>query len=61
MAASASAELQELLSRVALHDRAAFRRLYDATAPYLLGVALRIVKHKWIVIHSADSQIRRQA
>ena len=43
---SAPADLQELLGRVALHDRAAFRSLYDATAPYLLGVALRIVKHR---------------
>lgn len=31
---------------MALRDRAAFRRLYDATAPYLLGVALRIVKQR---------------
>ncbi len=40
------AQLQQLLSRVALGDRAAFRRLYDATAPSLFGVALRIVRNR---------------
>jgi RNA polymerase sigma-70 factor, ECF subfamily len=40
------AELQALLSRTALGDRAAFRRLYDATAPSLLGVALRILNRR---------------
>jgi len=43
---SASTELPELLARVALRDRAAFKRLYDATAPSLFGVALRIVKQR---------------
>jgi RNA polymerase sigma-70 factor (ECF subfamily) len=41
-----SAELQHMLSRVALGDRAAFRRLYEATAPSLLGVALRILRQR---------------
>jgi RNA polymerase sigma-70 factor (ECF subfamily) len=39
-------DLQQLLSRVALGDRTAFRRLYEATAPSLMGVAMRIVKSK---------------
>jgi len=39
-------ELQHLLGRMALGDRAAFRRLYDATAPSLFGVALRIVRQR---------------
>lgn len=35
-----------LLARVALGDRAAFRALYDSTAPRLLGVILRIQRHR---------------
>jgi RNA polymerase sigma-70 factor (ECF subfamily) len=42
----ASPELAPILARVALGDRAAFRRLYDATAPSLLGVALRITRDR---------------
>lgn len=41
-----TADLQQLLSRVALGDRLAFRRLYDATAPSLFGVALRILRQR---------------
>ena len=41
-----SADLQQLLTRVALGDRVAFRHLYDATAPSLFGVALRIVRQR---------------
>lgn len=37
------AALQQLLARVALHDRKALRELYDATAPRLLAVALRVL------------------
>lgn len=40
------AHLQALLSRTALGDRAAFRQLYEATAPSLLGVALRILNRR---------------
>lgn len=36
--------LSRLLSRVALHDAAAFRTLYDATSAKLFGFALRILK-----------------
>ena len=42
----APGDLQQLLARVALGDRAAFRQLYDATAPSLFGVALRIVRQR---------------
>ena len=40
------ADLRALLARVALGDRSSFRRLYEATAPSLLGVALRILKDR---------------
>ena len=46
VAAADPAELQALLSRTALGDRAAFRRLYELTAPSLLGVALRILNRR---------------
>jgi RNA polymerase sigma-70 factor, ECF subfamily len=35
-----------LVARAALGDRAAFRELYQATAPKLLGVALRILRRE---------------
>lgn len=46
MTMAAAPDLSQILARVALGDRAAFRRLYDATAPSLLGVALRIVRDR---------------
>ena len=42
----APGDLQQLLARVALGDRLSFRQLYDATAPSLFGVALRIVRQR---------------
>ncbi|HJW11073.1 MAG TPA: sigma-70 family RNA polymerase sigma factor [Albitalea sp.] len=42
----AAEDLPQLLSRVALHDRAAFERLYRATCGHLLGVALRILNSR---------------
>lgn len=35
--------LDDLLARVALHDRAALRQLYDATAPRLLAIVQRLL------------------
>lgn len=39
-------DLAPLVARVALGDRLAFRQLYDATAPSLLGVAIRILRDR---------------
>lgn len=41
-----SREIGELLARVALRDREAFSRLYERTASHLLGVVLRITRHR---------------
>jgi RNA polymerase sigma-70 factor (ECF subfamily) len=38
--------LQQDLSRVALGDRAAFARVYEATSAHLFGVALRILNRR---------------
>lgn len=43
---SAPEDLPQLLSRVALRDRAAFERLYRATSAHLLGVAFRILSNR---------------
>jgi RNA polymerase sigma-70 factor (ECF subfamily) len=40
------AELADLLQRTAARDRAAFQRLYELTASHLLGVVLRITRHR---------------
>jgi RNA polymerase sigma-70 factor (ECF subfamily) len=45
-AAVSSADISALIGRVAKQDRAAFAKLYEATAPKLLGVVLRIMKDR---------------
>jgi RNA polymerase sigma-70 factor (ECF subfamily) len=42
----AADDLPNLLSRVALRDRAAFERLYHATCAHLLSVAFRILNNR---------------
>ena len=39
-------DIEELISRVALRDRAAFRQLYDSTSAKLFGVCLRILNNR---------------
>lgn len=39
-------KVNEYLSKVALGDRDAFRRLYDATSPKLFGLCLRILRER---------------
>jgi len=48
-----SSDISALISRVAKHDRAAFAKLYEATAPKLLGVVLRIVKDRQDIVRLA--------
>jgi RNA polymerase sigma-70 factor (ECF subfamily) len=36
-------EIEQLIARIAMGDRESFSRLYDAVAPKLLGVALRVL------------------
>jgi RNA polymerase sigma-70 factor (ECF subfamily) len=57
-------ELQQLLARTALGDRAAFRGLYEACAPRLLGVALRLLNRRDLaedVVQEAFVSVWRQA
>lgn len=49
-----SQPLGDLVVRVALHDRAAFDRLYAAAAPRLFGVVLRILKDR----HDAEEALQ---
>lgn len=46
MSDQASDELAALLSRVALGDRAAFRRVYELTHAHLLAVALKVLRRQ---------------
>lgn len=48
------AEVETLIARVAMGDRAAFETLYDLTAPKLLGVALRVMDDR----NSAEAVLR---
>lgn len=40
------ADIEDMIARVALRDRAAFSALYDATSGKLFGVCLRVLKHR---------------
>lgn len=44
--ADKAAEIAELLSRIALRDRTAFKTLYERTSAKLFGVTLRILKDR---------------
>lgn len=43
---TSSAQVSDLIQRVARSDRSAFTQLYRATAPKLLGTILRILQHR---------------
>jgi RNA polymerase sigma-70 factor, ECF subfamily len=42
----AAREIEKLIGRVSLRDRAAFKALYDATSPKLFGICLRVLKDR---------------
>lgn len=57
-------QLEPLLARIALQDRAAFKALYDLSASHLLGVALRILRIRSLAeeaVQDAFVQIWRNA
>ncbi len=57
-------QIEPLLARVALQDRAAFKALYDLSASHLLGVALRILRIRSLAeeaVQDAFVQIWRNA
>lgn len=61
---AAAAELSNLLQRVATGDRSAFAKVYEATAPKLLGTVLRILNNRgWAeeVVHDAYIKIWQKA
>ncbi len=41
-----TSEIEHLIGRVALHDRAAFGVLYDATSAKLFGICLRVLRDR---------------
>lgn len=43
---AADADLPDLLARIALQDRDAFRRLYQIVSPKLFGICLRLLKDR---------------
>jgi RNA polymerase sigma-70 factor (ECF subfamily) len=62
--AAEATELSALIAAVAAGDRVAFRRLYDAQAARLYGVALRITRHSALAsdaVHDAFLQVWRNA
>lgn len=61
---ASAAELSYLLQRVATRDRSAFAKVYEATAPKLLGTVLRILNNRgWAeeVVHDAYIKIWQKA
>ncbi|MFD1744792.1 sigma-70 family RNA polymerase sigma factor [Rhizobium helianthi] len=51
---SGDSELPELLARIALQDRAAFRALYAKVSPKLFGICLRLLKDR----HDAEDALQ---
>jgi RNA polymerase sigma-70 factor (ECF subfamily) len=61
---TASADLDGALRRCASGDRAALRAIYDAEAPRMIGVALRILRRQALAeeaVHDAFVQIWQRA